>query len=108
MKILHFDIKHHNILLDENFIPKISDFGLAKLSPVENSIVTMTAAKGTIGYMAPELFYKNIGGVSYKADVYSFGMLLMEMASKRRSLNSHADHSSQFIFPFGFMVIIWK
>jgi len=100
IKILHFDIKPHNILLDENFIPKISDFGLAKLHPVENSIVTMTAARGTIGYMAPELFYKNIGGVSYKADVYSFGMLLMEMASKRRNLNSNAEDSSQIYFPF--------
>jgi len=100
MKILHFDIKPHNILLDENFIPKISDFGLAKLYPIENSIVTMTAAKGTIGYMAPELFYKNIGGVSYKADVYSFGMLLMEMASKRKNMNPHAVRSSQHYFPF--------
>ena len=99
MKILHFDIKPHNILLDENFIPKISDFGLAKLYPIENSIVTMTAVRGTIGYMAPELFYKNIGGVSYKADVYSFGMLLMEMASKRKNLNAHAEHSSQLYFP---------
>ncbi|KEH40341.1 stress-induced receptor-like kinase [Medicago truncatula] len=99
MKILHFDIKPHNILLDENFIPKISDFGLAKLYPIENSIVTMTAARGTIGYMAPELFYKNIGGVSYKADVYSFGMLLMEMASKRKNLNAHAEYSSQLYFP---------
>jgi len=100
MKILHFDIKPHNILLDENFIPKISDFGLAKLHPIENSVVTMTAARGTIGYMAPELFYKNIGGVSYKADVYSFGMLLMEMASKRKNLNTKAEHSSQLYFPF--------
>ncbi|CAJ1972053.1 unnamed protein product [Sphenostylis stenocarpa] len=51
------------------------------LYPIDNSIVTMTAARGTIGYMAPELFYKNIGGISHKADdVYSFGMLLMEMA----------------------------
>jgi len=100
MKILHFDIKPHNILLDDNFIPKISDFGLAKLHPIDNSIVTMTAARGTIGYMAPELFYKNIGGVSYKADVYSFGMLLMEMASKRKNLNSEAEHSSQLYFPF--------
>jgi serine/threonine protein kinase len=100
MKILHFDIKPHNILLDENFIPKISDFGLAKLHPIENSIVTMTGIRGTIGYMAPELFYKNIGGVSYKADVYSFGMLLMEMASKRKNLKSNAEHSSQIYFPF--------
>ncbi|KAL4372524.1 hypothetical protein S245_057656 [Arachis hypogaea] len=85
MQILHFDIKPHNILLDENFIPKVSDFGLAKLNPLDNSIVSLTAARGTIGYMAPELFYKNIGAVSYKADVYCFGMLLMEMASQRRA-----------------------
>ncbi|KAK2399381.1 rust resistance kinase Lr10 [Trifolium repens] len=100
MQILHFDIKPHNILLDENFIPKVSDFGLAKLYPIDNSIVTLTAARGTIGYMAPELFYYNIGGISYKADVYSFGMLLIEMASRRRNLNSHAEHSSQLYFPF--------
>jgi serine/threonine protein kinase len=99
MKILHFDIKPHNILLDENFTPKVSDFGLAKLYPVQNSIITMTAARGTIGYMAPELFYKNLGGVSYKADVYSFGMLLMEMAGRRKNLNAHAEHSSQLYFP---------
>jgi len=99
MQILHFDIKPHNILLDENFIPKVSDFGLAKLYPIDNNIITMTAARGTIGYMAPELFYKNIGGISHKADVYSFGMLLMEMASKRKNLNPHADHSSQIYFP---------
>ncbi|MED6123362.1 hypothetical protein PIB30_048481 [Stylosanthes scabra] len=100
MQILHFDIKPHNILLDENFIPKVSDFGLAKLYPLDNSIVSLTAARGTIGYMAPELFYQNIGAVSYKADVYSFGMLLMEMASQRRNLNPHAEHSSQLYFPF--------
>ncbi|KAF3433893.1 hypothetical protein FNV43_RR24996 [Rhamnella rubrinervis] len=99
MQILHFDIKPHNILLDENFLPKISDFGLAKLCPLDNSIVSLTAARGTIGYMAPELFYKNIGGVSHKADVYSFGMLLMEMASRRKNLNAVADHTSQIYFP---------
>ncbi|XP_068343672.1 rust resistance kinase Lr10-like isoform X1 [Pyrus communis] len=99
MQILHFDIKPHNILLDENFIAKVSDFGLAKLYPVDNSIVSLTAARGTMGYIAPELFYKNIGGVSYKADVYSFGMLLMEMASRRKNLNATVEHSSQIYFP---------
>ncbi|KAG6700630.1 hypothetical protein I3842_08G121400, partial [Carya illinoinensis] len=99
MQILHFDIKPHNILLDENLKPKVSDFGLAKLYPVENSIVPLTRARGTFGYMAPEMLYKNIGGVSYKADVYNFGMLLMEMASKRKNLNAFTEHLSQIYFP---------
>ncbi|KAK9994760.1 hypothetical protein SO802_024463 [Lithocarpus litseifolius] len=99
MQILHFDIKPHNILLDENFTPKVSDFGLAKLYPIDDSIVSLTAARGTLGYIAPELFYKNIGGVSYKADVYSFGMLLLEIASKRKNFNQFVDHSSQIYFP---------
>ncbi|XP_030549136.2 rust resistance kinase Lr10-like [Rhodamnia argentea] len=99
MQILHFDIKPHNILLDQNFIPKISDFGLARLYPTDHSIVSLIAARGTLGYMAPELFYKNIGSVSYKADVYSFGMLLMEMAGRRRNINANAERSSQIYFP---------
>jgi serine/threonine protein kinase len=99
MQILHFDIKPHNILLDENFTPKVFDFGLAKLYPVNDSIVSLTAARGTLGYMTLELFYKNIGDVSYKADVYSFGMLLMEMAGRRKNINTFAEHSSQIYFP---------
>ncbi|KAK3416920.1 hypothetical protein EUGRSUZ_H02661 [Eucalyptus grandis] len=99
MQILHFDIKPHNILLDQSFTPKISDFGLARLYPTGHNIVSLTAARGTLGYMAPELFYKDIGGISYKADVYSFGMLLMEMAGRRRNLNARAEHSSQIYFP---------
>ncbi|KAL5071035.1 hypothetical protein RYX36_021922 [Vicia faba] len=100
MKILHFDIKPHNILLDEDFNPKVSDFGLARLCPTDKSIVSLTAARGTIGYMAPELFYRNVGAISYKADVYSFGMLLMEMASRRKNLNALTQQSSQIYFPF--------
>ncbi|GLT95676.1 hypothetical protein SLE2022_133440 [Rubroshorea leprosula] len=99
MQILHFDIKPHNILLDENFTPKISDFGLAKLCPVKGNTVSLTAARGTLGYMAPELFYRNIGSVSYKVDVYSYGMLLMEMASRRKNVNPFVEHSSQIYFP---------
>ncbi|XP_034711080.1 PR5-like receptor kinase [Vitis riparia] len=99
MKILHFDIKPHNILLDEDFTPKVSDFGLAKLYSTDESIVSLTKARGTMGYIAPELFYKNIGCISNKADVYSFGMLLMEMVGKRKNLNALVDHSSQIYFP---------
>ncbi|XP_031115406.1 LEAF RUST 10 DISEASE-RESISTANCE LOCUS RECEPTOR-LIKE PROTEIN KINASE-like 2.1 isoform X2 [Ipomoea triloba] len=98
IQILHFDIKPHNILLDENFIPKISDFGLAKLFPTDKSIVTLTAARGTIGYVAPELINKSIGAISHKADVYSFGMLLMEMLGLKKIPVIGQDESSQY-FP---------
>ncbi|KAK3415691.1 hypothetical protein EUGRSUZ_H01570 [Eucalyptus grandis] len=83
----------------QSFTPKVSDFGLARLYPTDRNIVSLTAARGTLGYMAPELFYKDIGGISYKAYVYSFGMLLMEMAGRRRNLNAHAERSSQIYFP---------
>ncbi|XP_068344458.1 LEAF RUST 10 DISEASE-RESISTANCEUS RECEPTOR-LIKE PROTEIN KINASE-like 2.4 [Pyrus communis] len=99
MQIFHFDIKPHNILLDDNFVPKVSDFGLARLCPLDDSSLTLTAARGTIGYIAPELFYKNIGSVSNRADIYSFGMLLMEIAGRRKNLNAVAAHTSQIYFP---------
>ena len=76
---MHFDIKSHNILLDEKFYLKISDFGLAKICPREESIISMLGAKGTIGYIAPKLFCRNFGGISHKSDVYSYGMMVLEM-----------------------------
>ncbi|KAK3404218.1 hypothetical protein EUGRSUZ_K00535, partial [Eucalyptus grandis] len=99
MQILHFDIKPHNILLDRDFIPKVSDFGLARLYPTDYNTVSLTAARGTLGYMAPELVFKYLGGVSYKADVYSCGKLLMEMASGRKNWDAVVEHSSQTYFP---------
>ncbi|CAL5372011.1 unnamed protein product [Camellia sinensis] len=93
--ILHFDIKPHNILLDEEFCPKISDFGLAKLCTTKESIVSMAGARGTIGYIAPEVFSRNFGGVSHKSDVYSYGMMVLEMVGGRRNVNVAVDHSSE-------------
>ncbi|PKA61729.1 putative receptor-like protein kinase [Apostasia shenzhenica] len=98
-RILHFDIKPHNILLDHNFNPKISDFGLAKLSSRDQSIVTISAARGTMGYIAPEMYSRNFGTVSSKSDVYSFGMLLLEMVSGRRNSDPSVDNSGEIYFP---------
>ncbi|KAJ4953321.1 hypothetical protein NE237_030153 [Protea cynaroides] len=98
-RILHFDIKPHNILLDKNFNPKISDFGLAKLCAKGQSNVSMTVARGTMGYIAPEVFSRNFGNVSYKSDVYSFGMLLFEMVGGRKNIDASVEQSSQVYFP---------
>ncbi|KAJ4709849.1 Receptor-like kinase [Melia azedarach] len=97
--ILHFDIKPHNILLDRNFVPKVSDFGLAKFHPKENDFLSVSATRGTIGYIAPELISRNFGTVSSKSDVYSFGMLLLEMAGGRRNSDMRATRSSKAYFP---------
>ncbi|XVF09561.1 hypothetical protein REPUB_Repub07fG0104700 [Reevesia pubescens] len=98
-RILHFDIKPHNILLDENFSPKISDFGLAKLCTREESIVSMLEARGTIGYIAPEVFCRSVGGVSHKSDVYSYGMMILEMVGGRRNLDVGVSQTSEVYFP---------
>ncbi|KAJ9679750.1 hypothetical protein PVL29_021610 [Vitis rotundifolia] len=98
-RILHFDIKPHNILLDHNFNPKISDFGLAKLCSKEQSAVFMTVVRGTMGYIAPEVLSRNFGNVSYKSDVYSFGMLLLEMVGGRKNIDVSVESTSQVYFP---------
>ena len=99
-RILHFDIKPHNILLDKNFTPKILDFGLAKLCPGKESIVSFLSARGTIGYIAPEVFCKTIGGVSHKSDVYSYGLTVFKMVGVREDTEvGVVDHSSDMYFP---------
>ncbi|MBA0857726.1 hypothetical protein Goshw_016247 [Gossypium schwendimanii] len=106
-RILHFDIKPHNILLDENFLPKIADFGLSKLCTTKDSIVSMLEARGTIGYIAPEVFCRNVGGVSHKSDVYSYGMMILEMVGGRKNVDVGVSQTSDVYFPhwiYGYVV----
>ncbi|CAI8605494.1 unnamed protein product [Vicia faba] len=98
-RILHFDIKPQNVLLDHNFIPKISDFGLAKLCSRDQSIVSMTTARGTLGYIAPEVFSRNFGNVSYKSDVYSYGMMLLETIGGKKITEDLEKNTSHVHYP---------
>ncbi|KAI3423524.1 Protein kinase domain-containing protein, partial [Psidium guajava] len=98
-RILHLDIKPHNILLDQNFNPKISDFGLAKMYSRDRNSIAMTGARGTIGFIAPEIFMRNLGNPSHKSDVYSFGMLLLEMVGMRKHEEAKGNASSESYFP---------
>ncbi|PWA28768.1 protein kinase-like domain, Concanavalin A-like lectin/glucanase domain protein [Artemisia annua] len=91
-RIVHYDIKPGNILLDSSFSAKVSDFGLAKLCSRDSSHITMTRERGTPGYAAPELWMPF--PVTHKCDVYSFGMLLFEIIGQRSS-GGREDLSTQ-------------
>ncbi|RWW73522.1 hypothetical protein BHE74_00018587, partial [Ensete ventricosum] len=96
-QIIHCDIKPQNVLLDDNLVPRISDFGLAKLLKTDQTR-TKTDIRGTKGYVAPEWF-KN-AGVTAKVDVYSFGVMLLEIICCRRNVDLELGEAEEAILTF--------
>ncbi|KAI8012681.1 putative leucine-rich repeat receptor-like serine/threonine-protein kinase [Camellia lanceoleosa] len=94
LKIVHRDIKATNVLLDKNLNSKISDFGLAKLGEEDDTHIS-TKIVGTYGYVAPE--YAMRGYLTEKADVYSFGIVTLEIVSGRKNTNYRRKIDSRYL-----------
>ncbi|XP_055801495.1 probable serine/threonine-protein kinase PBL23 [Solanum dulcamara] len=91
--VIYRDFKASNILLDENFNPKLSDFGLAKLGPTGDKTHVSTRVMGTYGYCAPE--YASTGQLTTKSDVYSFGVVFLEIITGRRVIDNSLPSEEQ-------------
>ena len=97
-KVVHLDVKPQNLLLDANFRAKLADFGLCKLIDREGGKnQTVTAMRGTPGYMAPEWFL-NLP-ITEKSDVFSYGMVLLELVGGRKNLNLAMGSEDGWYFP---------
>ncbi|KAJ9685838.1 hypothetical protein PVL29_017774 [Vitis rotundifolia] len=93
-QIIHCDIKPQNVLLDDSFTARISDFGLAKLL-MSDQTRTLTAIRGTKGYVAPEWFRSK--PITAKVDVYSYGVMLLEIISCRRCIDFQTENEEEAI-----------
>ncbi|KAK4265693.1 hypothetical protein QN277_026710 [Acacia crassicarpa] len=93
--VIYRDLKSSNILLDEGFHPKLSDFGLAKLGPVGDKTHVSTRVMGTYGYCAPE--YAMTGQLTLKSDVYSFGVVLLELITGRKAIDNTHSHGQHLV-----------
>ncbi|KAL9369750.1 hypothetical protein Peur_040949 [Populus x canadensis] len=91
--VIYRDFKSSNILLEEGFHPKLSDFGLAKLGPTGDKSHVSTRVMGTYGYCAPE--YAMTGQLTVKSDVYSFGVVFLELITGRKAIDSTQPHGEQ-------------
>ncbi|PNX87833.1 G-type lectin S-receptor-like serine/threonine-protein kinase, partial [Trifolium pratense] len=101
-KIVHCDIKPENVLLDDHFTAKVSDFGLAKLMNREQSHV-FTTMRGTRGYLAPEWITNY--AISEKSDVYSYGMVLLEIIGGRKNYDTNESSEKSYFPSFAFKMM---